>query len=573
MRIGKSLALLIVAILAACALGGIGYLVYKLTSSRDGAPLLWAYLCIGVIHAISNYLLELLPRLRYPNSANAAIHVANIAAVRDRGLFYALRMRVAFAIRTIAMSLNWPSTGIVSAVVGFRDARRGPIPAVGSLPMKARLSLFSLEPVASVGSVILLMAVWLIEALRSQPSYYAAIFVGCMLLHVGGRRAASAIDPVSLPAKLKTLPLNAYALFMLVLLCDYLALVTGFAELKSNFSEPTLTILSAITTELFGFRRIADIYRMRASLTTLDVAILTCGVLYYLTLVTSALRFRDFARSDADVSVIAARFNQSGRFTKALEWLRHVKIKTVASETERVIALVGLNQIDDAWPIAMSLAPLQGQSASPDAAFATLAPAVAVAPAPSNARLALIQKARKEHVSDGRLLTLVQTILNEGSSATMIATALSDAEHDYPLTMSVLAASKGDMPEALRLLDLSRPAVEYEEAWRKIIFAAVISDPTLSVVTPTALDDWFSRDYGIVVDLIKSIHEPWQLFHLYTTLYGLRAAAVNSAPTYVEQVEFLRQLLRDKMETVPASLLEAVDALAARRLARSATVS
>jgi hypothetical protein len=279
-------------------------------------------------------------------------------------------------------------------------------------------------------------------------------------------------------------------------------------------------------------------------------------LMYYVALLKIALSFREFQRKDEDYVWLASTANQLGNFSAALRHLKAVKSWNVEARFTKIVALIGVNELESAEREARLLLEEGGEKASPERVFSTLWTACVLFPPAEDIQLTVLRRALDWNIRDAFVLGAVTA--TEGSpglreNATRMFSAVGEK---YPLVLAYLSMLAGDREAALATLKAMEAPLPLDEILRLTsLIAVTVSDPKTSLEQDAkSFQDWVAPNLPKIRALTKDLVDPMERVRAYDQITAVLIFASRLAPQKVEELAFLCDSLRAEAKGEEAAL-------------------
>jgi hypothetical protein len=459
--------------------------------------------------------------------------------------------------RSIANLLEWLSAVFVWPVLLVWGARIGK--AVGSRVRDAVAysRANGWQPQMALYTATLLLAAVILSREGQAGGYdVALIYAGAITVLV--RNLRYAVDETSLPERLRLEARYPYVAFIVVLLCDLTSLVLAAATMISRDDPAQVGLISMqeAVKGLFTFRNLIDPSAI-TQLSLRQVAVSVAGLIFYVALIGTAIRFKEFRRTDQDYASLAIINCHLAHFDVAADYLRKVVNQSKESAIAGVVASLGVNQIATAAANVKAFRQYQNEPALEPDAHQVMLECCMIFPIPRHVALEVVRRAIAAGVPDGMLqdsiglLALAAKVQNDE-----LAGLLANRVSDYPITCAAVAIVGERYAEARLLLESAKPASALDEIVRlTMLLRAQVSDPA------TDLNEdgktcrlWAERDLPTIKSLVDDLTDGRERVVLYAQLSFAQFASHHLAPEREQEIRYLCSSLKAKAVGDPLAL-------------------
>jgi len=399
-----------------------------------------------------------------------------------------------------------------------------------------------------------------------------------MIVHLISRHVLYAVGLTSLPSRVRTAMGSPYASFVLVLACDYLALILALNGVI-NWKEGALASRADLwqtAKELFTSEKLKGMLSGREP-SLVEVLVGSSGLLYYATVFGTVLRFKDFKRTDEDYRSLAQMSCILGHFNEALRLLQNVKTPTREANTLRAVAYLGVDQFERAYQTVKETLRANGKDPSADQIFSALGDALVSVAFPRDRFIAFVKNALKLSIADGRLIAaLEQEQVDQAAAEDLLHVVEETAlQSRFPLSHALLLQEVGRLVESRAALEKAKPSNPLEEIIRAcLVLYAGIRDPATSLSQDAAYFEQWSERYSVAVSgAIARVTDSderliaWsQMFSVAITGEKLKSHRAQSWSYLADEVK--RAIAADPLRAEVLEALQGMEALAQRRLHR-----
>lgn len=458
----------------------------------------------------------------------------------------------------IAESLVWPVSSFFGFKMGLQSGgRKVPLREIAArLQTKCYEHFLSLFTLAVVGLIYFL--------LRSGVSLgrYGTIFLTGMLVAVAARLFSYVVGRNPLAARLRRSSTSPYLAFLVIIAADFVSLVATLTILGRVSGVQTLGFPDFKSTAEAVYKAQEPIDILRGmTLNFHQIVTGIAGLLFYGALFKIVLEFGEFKRRDEDYVWLASTANELGQFSAAVKYLEKVEKWDQPAHAIKMIALVGVNDLDAAEREAGMLS--QANSAAPqnEWIFLNLTDGCLLARAPTSVVAAVLKRGVESGVRDVISQGSISQFAADETSANEFLKVIAGAKEHYRMTGGVLEFLAGHGPEAASEIE----SVHYDDAISEFVRLVLLlrikvgDNSTKPEEDSVAFHDWVATKLPEVKLLAKSLKEPFDCSIALTSLMGVVVYARYMAPETVEEVTYLCDALKVKAAS-QVTLLKFVEA-------------
>lgn len=520
------------------------------------AAVFWSYLGFGIMHSVA-FVLYRLGILRSKALVERIRHViAQTGGPVTRGA--RIKNAMATAVGICVFGLTWPSLMIFAAL---RQRDRTKLPPKGGTFANERYGL--LMPIDHVVSLTMLVLSATGLGLLHRSGYqsaYTFVFLFLMMSQVALRHILYLLQ--SLPKKLRQNFGSPYGRFVAIAVCDYLVLLLTLAPLRASAVPETASFASLAGTAklLFAPEGLRQAVAAPLVMPFFDILTLAVGVLYYASVFTSLVRFRDFRRSDEDLHAMATNANLSGCFTDCLRIL--AKVKNPGQQTFRLkaVAYLGVGEINHAMAWGKRAWDEDGVSLQGVPVVERVLSEAFMHPIPPENLEAFLRGADLADCSDARLTRIVLSTTNLlGLSSEILRDVLlkNEQRHRFPLSDAALLLASGQHEAARMHLGNLKPGAPQDGVLLQFLrliaeLQAGSSGEGLSSALSAAISD-FVRELDAVPGSASSREDTLVLLSLGHQVLSL---SQNMEHPQTERLKFILDGLRSKIPPEQRSQVE-----------------
>ncbi|HTR35097.1 MAG TPA: hypothetical protein VMH80_04305 [Bryobacteraceae bacterium] len=520
----------------------VGYGAYIYVLPRWVAILFYGYLAVGV--AMVAYGIKfVVSDLKSPKTERQKYGPALGEITRSSGWkarIQRTRDAVALPLRVLANAIVWPVDSAFGFLLSFRSSGDRMMTATElGLRQKADLPEYSY----SLYTLAAVAAVFTLGYTTVSLGQYSTLVLILLVTSTSLRHLCYSIETTPLAVNLRRSRTNPYAAFLLIVAADYSTLVLALTCIfgAHKVSEVTLSDLWTMGTQLIHAED--TLWRMfkGTKLTPNEITIGVIGLLFYLALVKTLLEYKEFRRNDEDYVWLANAASRLGNFAAALRQLNNIHSWNAEAYSAKILALIGVNQVEEAEKQTQLLLEHQKKDASPEGVFGTLWQAYLLGPVSDNVGVALLQRAMDLKVRDAFLEDSVGVDAANPLVQQKATDMFSLARDTYPLTLARVRAVSGDWAGVSEILRQFKPAFPVDEVIALVIgVAATVADPqTTAEQDSQNFRDWAAQSLPRIKLLIKEPLQPWEQVLMFSELQRTLLLARRLAPERVEEVIYL----------------------------------
>ncbi len=524
----------------------LGYVGYVYVLPKWCALLFYTYCILGIL--IWAYgLIRVIVANRHSNWAEvlfkkivAANKPLDVASRMNR-----FRDTIAAVALVIVGLIAWPVDAIHGVILGLKNEGKNLTVQDYGLLQAGDLA----DAYKSLYSLVVVLAILGLTLLGVDLKIYGPITLGLMIASASFRHVSYIVGTVSLPAKLRRSAANTYALFLLVAAADFSTLILGLTALELGGKRGSIRWPALVKTGrelLQGEGALWNVLKgTRPSVHQLIVAFV--GLLFSLALLKVLTEFREFKRRDEDYVWLAKTANVLGNFSDSLRYMRNVKSRDAESLSVETVALLGVNQIDDAAAKVKSMLEHQGKPATESMIFTNMINAFLLPRMPHSVYLAVLKRGIESNVPD----TIMQDGMGLVAQHKLQQQALAlfaEAGPSFPLSMARIHLLVNEPMEALASLEAHPPAPDLDKLIGQVLVLNVrLMDER---TTPQEDAETFSRfareTIPLMRKLINSPLEQVQRIAIFLEIQRVLSFARKLGEDRVEELRFLADSLANQ---------------------------
>jgi hypothetical protein len=527
----------------------VGYVAYVYLLPKWVPILFYTYLILGMAD-LSVGIIKVLQAINEPGNWGQALlklmtKMAQASDVASR--FKRLRDAISSLASTVARVIVWPVDSLYglfmfpSRTGEQLNVEEFSLKKLGDMP-EASYSLYAL---------VVVLAVLGLGFLRVDLKKYGAITLALMVASASLRHLSYTVGTVSLPARLRRIGANPYAMFLVVAGADFSILVLGLTALNLPGKLDTITEPALIRTghellqsegALWGIFKGA-----RPSLHQLIVAFV--GILFSLALLKVLKEFGEFKRKDEDYTWLAQVANRLGNFSASLRHLRNVKSWNLEARSAEIVALLGVNEIEKAAQKTWSMLESDHKDVSEATVFATMTNACLLPHMPQSAYLAILKRAVDTNVQDAMLQDGLVLVIQNNLQKEVIA-FLSPVADRLPLTTARTYLLSGDFKTCLANLEGRSYSSDLDQLIGQVLIftAYALKEETTQDQKVKSFASCATQAIPLVRKLNDAHIEPWERFICFEEVQRMLLFAHSFGPDRVEQLRFLADSIKDKLK-------------------------
>ena len=344
MKLWKQLVRLVLIILAVGLALLIGYGLWKVLRSYWYPIVIWGYYALAAItFLVQFWFAARLKRPDNPQGEELFLYTA-IDAATEVGKFVSWRNRLGRFLTYFVSAIAWPVTFFFS----YRQSRKlSQEKKSGLVPLSAYQSLYPVDVQTTVILLAVVLLVYVSHLLFVLPETFGKFLLLLATVYCTARLLFYIVSPVSLAAQLRRGPRNAYVSFLVLAVSIYCLLVLSFAGYIYTIPKVQFEQLGATTLDMLRFRKAYGLLQ-GGPLSPLDYYLTIAGFLYYISLLRTVLRIKEFKRKDEDYHSIAHSYLMLGNFNEGLTWLGKVTAPNNGTYMLRASAFLGVDQLTKA---------------------------------------------------------------------------------------------------------------------------------------------------------------------------------------------------------------------------------
>src|SRR5215475_3969668 len=316
------------------------------------APIMYfTYMFIGFCACIAGFINIMIKNRGTTFIEKYMLTVGKVLNVQSMSWTQLLILRARAILSTIAkifvMMILWP----IPISLAFHARSKRPDVTDAKLPLL--VAILPIDPFMSLCTTILIVASYGFAFLGVSGSGYVRIWLWTLGVSVVCRETEYSIGADGLPARLRKISAGPYLNFVLITILDFISLILFISPLINGTPLTSISLESAKQTAigLLKFRDLGD-FIFGENLTGIQIVVAIVGLIFYTALLSSIIRFREFARGDVDLTWLANHSLKLGDYANALRYIRSVRERTNATDAVHIAALLGVNDVEKAFEVA-----------------------------------------------------------------------------------------------------------------------------------------------------------------------------------------------------------------------------
>ena len=544
----KAFGRILIALLVLCLLILLGYIAWVYILPKWRALLFYGYFALGLlIWAIGTIRNIMINR----NSNWAALLLKNIVVIGQATDMKSRLNRFRDVMAAVALLLSalivWP----VDAAYGLLLGRRYPERNLSAEELSVLQAVGQPDTYKSLYALLVVLVLLGLAFLGVDLKIYGILMLGLMVASASFRHVSYIIGTVSLPARLRRAATSPYVLFLVVAGGDFATLILGLTAIELHARSTSITLAALVETgrELWqGESALRDILKgTRPTEQQLIVSIV--GLLLSLAVLKVLTQFGEFRRTDEDWVWLAGAENLLGNFAVALRYLRNVKSWDKDSLSAEIVALLGVNQIEDAAAKVKSLLEQQREAISEGEIFRNLFQACLLPRMPQSVFPSVLKRSIDSKVPDALMQDALGLVVQNHLQQQSLELFNEDAS-SFPLSIARIHLLSKEREQCLAVLNAHLPAADLD----KLIAQTMVF--TARVIDPATTADQDAKTFSAFIEeaiplMQKLIHAPmelWQNLLLYTEIERSLKFARALGEDKVQQLSYLADSLAEQQK-------------------------
>ena len=198
--------------------------------------------------------------------------------------------------------------------------------------------------------VALVLLIWAAAVYHHDSlSPYASIWAIVVIAGIVTQMIGTFVSGRSLPETFRAQLGNPYLQFVGMALSYGVFLLAGYCIIRSQAQQVpiNLELITATAISLFKLGSVSELVKQVSTARTLDILIAASALIYYSTILSSVLRWKDFSRTGENYAAIASNLVVLGRYNEALRWSSKCSPPSFASYMAQGMALISMNHLED----------------------------------------------------------------------------------------------------------------------------------------------------------------------------------------------------------------------------------
>ena len=556
---------LVATALVLALIGLVGYGIYTYLFPVWAAILYFGYLIFGLVFSVSGAVLIFRDlRSVKPVRDEIAQAVSGVVVARAQNWLTNFRNWVGAIAGLFSSAIVWP-------VDVFRGAYGNLKSGYGDVRMfLIRYSLHPVDQFHAIFAVVSVVVVYAFGIIVITGDGFGRVFIFTIAVSVFFRHIRYVVEIESLPVRLRRASGISYITFITIVTCDLVTLILASTLLITNLSPSDIQQehLATAVAGLFRFRELIRLFS-GVQLSPAEFIITITGLVFYLALIRVLLRFKEFRKTDEDYIWLATQNDRLGRFRIAMSQLRNVKNRTSQAEIATVVALLGLNQIQQAEDRVALVLQQNDQPHDADNIFAGLIDACVFTPIPEHILIAIFQRGIEQQVSDVRLQDAISIFAGDSETiGNALTDIISETDNHYPLSRIALYIATGRFSEAQEVLNRTTPENSLEKIAHLVMFLrAELENPEITADEEDRIFmRWAETKLPTIVALLPELSTAWEKAFAFVFLAYPRFVATAIASDREQEISYLcDNLQRDvKGDSVAETIVQASELRIAR---------
>ncbi|HEV2135472.1 MAG TPA: hypothetical protein VGR47_14660 [Terracidiphilus sp.] len=544
----KAIGRILIALLFIGLLILLGYVAYVYVLPRWCALLFYTYLLLGLL--LWTYgIITFISANRHTNWA-AGLFKEIVKARQPLDIGSRVnRLRDVIAGLALAASnlIVWPVDAVYGPMVNLRNKGKELTPQDYSLLQATEQP----DTYKSLYSLVVVLTILGLTYVGVNLKIYGPIVLGLMVASASLRHVSYVVGTVSLPARLRRAAASAYALFLAIAVFDFATLILGLTTLDLRGKAGSLTLSALVKTGRELWQAEGALWNIlkgtRPTLHQLIVAFV--GLLFSIALVKVATEFREFRRNDEDYVWLAKSANALGNFSDALRYLRNVQSSNTDSRSTEIVALLGVNQIDEAATKLKYSLEQDRKPATDELIFTNMMQAFLLPRMPQNVYLAVLKRAIDAKMADA----LMQDSLGLVSQYKLQQQALAlftAASASFPLSIARIHLISDELKETITTLETNPPASDLDKLIGQILvlMAHIMDEQTSSEQDAETFASFARETIPLIQKLVNAPLNQWQRITLYQEIQRALFWARKLGQDRVEELRFLANSVADQQK-------------------------
>ena len=540
--IGKILiALLVIGLLIL-----LGYVAYVYVLPKWCALLFYSYWILGLLI----WTLGLTKNLLANRNKNWAELLINQVVKANKQFDVASRLnRLRDTIATVALVvvgvIVWPVDAVYGVILGRRNEGKNLTFQELGLLQAAGLP----DTYKSLYALIILVAILGLTLLGADLKSYGAFMLAMMVGSASLRHVSYVVGTEALPAKLRRVAANTYALFLVVAVADFSTLILGLTALKLHGKMNPITWPALVKTGrelLQGEGALWSILK-GARPNAHQIIVAFVGLLFSLALLKVLTQFREFKRKDEDYLWLAKSANILGNYSAALRYLRKVQGWNTDFRFAEIVALLGVNQVDDATAKTKSMLEHERKSVNEDIIFGSMMQALLSPRMPQNVYLTVLKRGIDSKVTDAFMQDCLGLVA-QNKLQRQALDILDPAAPSFPLSIARIHLMVDEPKSALATLEAYPPVLDLDKLIGQVLaLTARLMDEE---ATPEESVETFSSFAREAIPLMRKLTNSslvqWQRIAVFFEIRRSLKFALIYGEDRVEELRFLADSVADQ---------------------------